>query len=177
MRAILAAFILLATPAFAADEQDMTKAVEGFYAVHQASDQDGLPDEALSNRYAPYISPGLSALLMQAATAQDRFASKFKNSPPAFEGDIFSPNFDGISTFRVGACAADANGAHCAVALHYAAKNPRPQDKAVDWTDTIYLVDTGGSWRVNDIVFGGNLYFSSNHGRLSDVLKSIISDG
>lgn len=176
MKALLAAFVLLATPACAADEQVMAKAVENFYAVHQASDQDGLPDAALRARYAPYISPVLDKQLGDAAAAQDRFAAKLKNAPPMFEGDLFSPNFEGISTFRVGACTADANGAHCAVALHYAAKNALPQDKPIDWTDTIYLVDAGGSWRVDDIVFGGNSDFG-NHGRLSDVLKSAISDG
>jgi hypothetical protein len=176
MKALVVALVLMATPALAAGEQDMAKAVEGFYAVHQASDQDGLPDAALRARYAPYISSGLAALLVQADAAQDRFAQKLKNAPPMFEGDLFSPNFEGITTFRVGACAADANGAHCAVTSHYAAKNPRPQDKPLDWTDTIYLVDAGGSWRVNDIAFGGNWDFG-NHGRLSDVLKSAISDG
>jgi hypothetical protein len=176
VKALLAVCVLLATPAFAADEQGMAKAVEGFYAVHQASDQDGLPDAALRARYAPYISPALDKLLGDASAAQDRFARKLKNAPPMFEGDLFSPSFDGISTFKVGACATDANGAHCAVALHYAPKNPRPQDKPLDWSDTIYLVDVGGSWRVNDIAFGANRD-PGNPGRLSDVLKSAISDG
>lgn len=176
MKALIAGGILLATPAFGADEQGMSKAVEGFYTVHQASDQDGLPDAGLRARYAPYISPALDKLLSDAAAAQDRFAQKLKNAPPMFEGDVFSPNFEGISKFAVGACAADAGGAHCTVALHYAAKNSMAKDKPLDWTDTIYLVDVSGSWRVDDIAFGGN-WDSGNHGRLSDVLKSAISDG
>jgi hypothetical protein len=175
MKALLAACVLLATPAFAAAEQDMAQAVEGFYAVHQASDQDGIPDPALRARYAPYISPALATLLTQASAAQDRFAQKVKSAPPLVEGDLFSPNFEGITTFKVGACAADGRGAHCAVALHYTTKNPTAQDKPVDWTDTIYLVDAGGSWRVDDIAFGGN-WDLGNRGRLSDVLKSAISD-
>jgi hypothetical protein len=175
VKALLAFCVLMATPAFAAGEQDMAKAVEGFYAVHQASDQDGIPDPGLRAQYAPYISPGLANLLDEAAAAQAHFAQKVKDSPPLVEGDLFSPNFEGVSTFKVGACAGDAKGAHCAVALHYAAKNPTPQDKPIDWTDIIYLVETGGGWRVDDIAFGGNWDFG-NHGRLSDVLKSAISD-
>lgn len=175
MRLLLVAALLIAAPAAAQDASGMAKAVEGFYAVHQASDQDGIPDAALRAKYAPYISPGLATLLVDAAGAQDRFARKVKNAPPLVEGDLFSPNFEGITTFKVGACAPAAGGAHCAVALHYAAKNPTPQDKPVDWTDTIYLVNAGGGWRVDDIAFGGNWDFG-NHGRLSDVLKSVISD-
>lgn len=176
MKALLAACVLFATPVLAAGNQDMAQAVEGFYTVHQASDQDGIPDAALLARYGPYISPGLTDLLTRASVARQRFAQKVKDSPPLIEGDLFSPNFEGITAFKVGACSADAKGAHCTVALHYTTKNPTAQDKPVDWVDTIYLVDAGGSWRVDDIAFGGNWDFG-NHGRLSDVLKSAISDG
>jgi hypothetical protein len=175
MKALLAGLALIASPAIAADDMGMARAVEGFYAVHQQSDQDGIPDAALRTKYAPYISPALAKLLDDVQSAQDRFAQKFKDAPPLMEGDPFSPNFEGISTFKVGACAADAKGAHCTVAMHYAARNPRPQDKPIDWTDTIYLVSVGGGWRVDDIAFGGNGDFG-NHGRLSDVLKSAIND-
>lgn len=153
----------------------MTKAVEGFYAVHQSSNQDGLPDAALKARYAPYISPTLDTLLGKAQAAQDRFAQKVKSAPPIFEGDVFSPNAEGITSFKVGACSDDGQGGRCPVAMHYAAKNPTPRDKPLDWTDTIYLVRDGGSWRVNDIAFGGN-WDPGNPGRLSDVLKSATSD-
>ncbi len=173
---VLAAFLALAaTPALADNAADMARTVTGFYVVHQASDQDGIPDAALRAKYAPYLSPALAKLLSDVTAAQDHFSQKLKDAPPLVEGDLFSPNFEGISSFKVGACVSDAKGAHCAVALHYAAKNPRPQDKPLDWTDTIYLVNAGGSWRVDDIAFGGNWDFG-NHGRLSDVLKSAISD-
>jgi hypothetical protein len=171
----IAACALLSTSASADDSAGMARTVSGFYAVHQASDQDGIPDAAVRAQYAPYITPALETLLTDASTAQDRFAQKNKSSPPIVEGDLFSPNFEGISTFKVGACDSDAKGAHCAVAMHYATKNPRPQDKPIDWTDTIYLVSAGGGWRVDDIAFGGNFDFG-NQGRLTDVLKSAITN-
>jgi hypothetical protein len=61
------------------------------------------------------------------------------------------------------------------VALHYADAHPRPQDKPVDWTDTVVLVKTPAGWRVDDIGYGGNWDFG-NHGRLTDSLKSAIKD-
>jgi hypothetical protein len=173
MKIFLAALALIAPPAFAADDPGMAKAVEGFYAVHQQSDQDGLPDAALRAKYAPYISSALAKLLDDAQSAQDRFAQKLKNAPPIVEGDLFSPNFEGISSFKVGSCASDAKGAHCTVSLHYAAA--RPRDKPIDWTDTIYLVSAGGGWRVDDIAFGGS-WDAGNHERLSNVLQSAIND-
>lgn len=175
MKALLAALVMFVTPACSAGEQDMTKAAQGFYAVHQASDQDGIPAAGLRAKYAPYISARLARLLADASAAQDRFAQTLKNSPPLVEGDLFSPNFEGITSFKVGACAGDEKTAHCAVALHYMTKNPTAQDKSVDWTDTLYLVAADGGWRVDDIVFGGNWDFG-NRMRLSDVLKSAISD-
>jgi len=172
------AFALLQSGAVAADAPDaqaMVQVVTGFYQAHQSTTQDGIPDAATRAKYAPFVSPALEKLLADGDAAEDRYAKANKDSPPLIEGDLFSPNFEGISSFKVGACAADANGAHCKVALHYADAHPRPQDKPVDWTDTVTLVKTASGWRVDDIAYGGNWDFG-NHGRLTDTLKSAIKN-
>jgi hypothetical protein len=179
-RVVLAslAFAFLQTGATAADSpnvQAMAEAVTGFYQVHQATTQDGIPDSSTRARYAPYISPALEKLLADGDAAEDRYAKANKDSPPLIEGDLFSPNFDGISSFKVGACQPDAKGAHCKVALHYADAHPRPQDKPVDWADTVYLVQPPSGWRVDDIAYGGTWDFG-NHGKLSDTLKAAIKN-
>jgi hypothetical protein len=174
MKLLLVLGLLSAAPA-AASPADMASAVGDFYAVHQQSGQDGIPDEALRAKYAPTISPALRALLEAAAAAQERFEKDHKNAPPVIDGDLFSPNFDGVSSYKVGTCTQDAGGGRCTVGLHYAPQNPRARDKPADWTDTVYLVDVGGSWRVNDIAFGGD-WDAGNQGRLTDVLKSVIAD-
>jgi hypothetical protein len=166
-------------PAMAAadtpDAQMMAQAVTGFYNAHHATDQDGIPDANTRAKYAPYISPALEKLLADADAAEDKYAKANKDAPPLVEGDLFSPNFEGITSFKLGACVADATGGHCALMGHYAAAHPRPQDKPVDWTDTVYLAKTASGWRVDDIAFGGNWDFG-NHGKLSDVLKAAIDD-
>ena len=172
------AFALLPVGAAADDPSDaqaMAQAVNGFYRVHQSTTQDGIPDAGTRARYEPYISPALEALLADGDAAETRYAKANKDSPPLIEGDLFSPNFEGVSSFKVGVCAVDANGGHCRIVLHYADAHPRPQDVAVDWTDTAILVKTPAGWRVDDIAYGGNWDFG-NHGKLTDTLKSAIKD-
>jgi hypothetical protein len=175
MKTLILAAALIATPALAGDAQDMAQVVTGFYTVHHATTQDGIPDAKVRARYAPYISPALEKLLIAGDAAETRYAKQNKDSPPLVEGDLFSPNFEGISAFKVGACVADAKGGHCALMGHYAADHPRKQDKAVDWTDTVFLVKTASGWKVDDIAYGGNWDFG-NHGRLSETLKSAVND-
>jgi hypothetical protein len=172
------AFAVMQTGASAAgapDAQAMAQAVTGFYKAHQSTTQDGIPDAKTRAKYTPFISPALEKLLADGDAAEDRYAKANKDSPPLIEGDLFSPNFEGITSFKVGACTADAKGASCKVALHYADAHPRPQDKPVDWTDTVVVVKTPAGWRVDDIGYGGNWDFG-NHGRLTDTLRSAIKD-
>lgn len=173
---VFAAALLAGSHAFAAapdETQAMTAAVTGFYTVHHGTDQDGIPDAKVRAKYEPYISPALDKLLIDGDAAEDYFAKHNKDSPPLVEGDAFSPNFEGITSFKVGAC--DPVKKTCALKGHYADAHPRPQDKPVDWTDTVYLVKTPSGWRVDDIAFGGNWDFG-NHGKLTDMLKSVIHD-
>lgn len=179
-RIVLAAIALavLRTGALAGDASDaqaMAQVVTGFYQAHQSTTQDGIPDAKTRAKYAPFISPALEKLLADGDAAEDRYAKANKDSPPLVEGDLFSPNFEGITSFKVGACESDAKGAHCKALLHYADAHPRPQDRPVDWTDTVYLVKTPAGWRVDDIAYGGNWDFG-NHGKLTDTLKSAIKD-
>jgi hypothetical protein len=173
-----AAFAFLQTGAKAADASDaqaMAQVVTGFYKTHQSTTQDGIPDAKTRAKYSPFISPALEKLLADGDTAEERYAKANKDSPPLVEGDLFSPNFEGISSFKVGACIADAKGVNCKVALHYAAAHPRPQDMPVDWTDSVAMVKTPAGWRVDDIAYGGNWDFG-NHGKLSDTLKAAIKE-
>jgi len=169
------ALLVCSSLAFAADDAAVRLAIDGFYRVHQQSSQDGIPDSKQRAKYAPYISPGLAKLLTKADAAEGRFATANKDSPPLVEGDLFSPNFEGISAFKVNTCTASGNMAHCKVKLHFADKNPRLQDKPVDWVDMVTMVKTPVGWRVDDIAYGGNWDFG-NHGTLKVILKNVIAE-
>ncbi|MGH6869935.1 MAG: hypothetical protein ACREHE_00380 [Rhizomicrobium sp.] len=155
------------------DAQAMAGAVTAFYTVHHGTDQDGIPDAKTRAKYAPYVSPKLLKELTDGDAAEDIYAKANKDSPPLVEGDLFSPNFEGVTSFKLGAC--DPEKGTCALKGHYQTAHPRPQDKPVDWTDTVYLVKTAQGWRVDDIAFGGTWDFG-NHGRLSQVLKYAVGE-
>jgi hypothetical protein len=169
--------IAAAATAFAAgaDDQAMVQITTGFYQVHQASSQDGIPDAKLRAKYASYISPELDKLLADGDAAESRYAAANKDSPPLVEGDLFSPNFEGVTRFTIGSCATDATGGHCAALLTYDDSKTNPKDKPLEWTDTVRLVKTPAGWRVDDIAFGGSWDFG-NHGTLKAVLKDAISN-
>ena len=170
--------LLLATgalPAVASDAQDAANVAAGFYQIHQQSSQDGTPDAKQRAKYAPYISRDLEKLLIDGNSAETRFAEANKNSPPMIEGDLFSPNFEGITSFQVGACTPKGASMQCRMQMHFAAAHPRPQDKPVDWTDSMTLVKAPEGWRVDDIAYGGNWDFG-NHGTLKAILRDVIAD-
>jgi hypothetical protein len=172
------AALLLATgasPVAANDAQDAAKVAAGFYQIHQQSSQDGIPDAKQRAKYAPYISPELEKLLIDADLADTRFAKANTDSPPMIEGDLFSPNFEGITSFQLGACTPKGASMQCRMELHFAAAHPRPQDKPVDWTDTMTLVKAPEGWRIDDIAYGGNWDFG-NHDTLKAVLKDVIAE-
>jgi hypothetical protein len=157
----------------AADTDAMAKAANGFYAVYATfHPSDGIPDDTARAKYAPYISPKLNELFASAHAAQDRFAAANKDTPPLIEGDLITSNFEGATSFKVGACTGDAKAGRCAVDFTYVDTDPK--NKPVRWTDTASLVNTRQGWRVDDIAYGAKWDFS-NKGRMSDTLKMAIA--
>jgi hypothetical protein len=155
-------------------KDELAQVVNGFYTVHQQSSQDGIPDAKQRAKYQPYVSPELNKLLADADAAEVRYANANPDSPPMMEGDLFSPNFEGISSFKLGACTTKGAAAQCKMHLRYVDAHPRPQDKPVDWTDTVALEKTAAGWRVGDIAYGGTWDFG-NHGTLRAILKDMIA--
>ncbi|MGD0141535.1 MAG: hypothetical protein ABSC92_00085 [Rhizomicrobium sp.] len=156
------------------DTQAMFQTATGFYGVYLTlHPSDGIPDAALRARFEPFISPALDKLLADGDTAEERYVKATKNqAPPLVEGDLFSPNFEGITSLKIGTCAADAKGGHCPVAMVY----DDGKDKPVKWTDTIVLVNTAAGWRVDDVAYGTVGDFG-NRGSLTGTLHEAIRDG
>jgi len=172
------ALAILASPACAADSDAMAKTAAGFYAAYATfHPSDGIPDAAGRAKYAPYISRGLNALLVQARAAEEKFARANKDVPPLIEGDLFTSNFEGATAYKIGACGGDAKTGHCAIQLTYdPGKTNNPKDKPFTWTDTAYLVNSTEGWKVDDIGFGGNWDFG-NKGRMRQTLDVAVKAG
>ena len=165
--------ILASTSASAQNNTDaLAKAAKGFYDVYMTlHPSDGIPDGATRAKFVPYVSPALDRLFGDGDRAEDRYATATKNqAPPLIEGDPFTPNFEGATSYRLGTCALDNQGGHCAVMLAYDDHKDRP----LSWTDTVYLVRTDQGWRVDDIAYDPNF---GNRGRLTRTLKSAIDEG
>jgi hypothetical protein len=178
MRIRVAAALSLALVPFCAasgsDAASPNETVNGFYRVYATfHPSDGIPDAKARARYEPFLSSGLDGLLIAADAAGAKFAAKNKDSPPLMEGDLFTSNFEGASTWTVRDCSTSAGGARCRVDLTFDPADGK--NKPVAWTDTVYLVRGGASWRVDDIGYGGNWAFG-NKGRLTDTLKDAIRD-
>ena len=168
--------LLWPVSAFAAD--DPAAAADAFYAVYKDHHaQGGIPDATERVRYSPVLSPRLNKQLAAADAAQGRLTAKVKNAvPPMLEGDIFSSLFEGATSWKVGACQADAKTAHCPVTLSYVpppvpnAKAPKP----ANWNDTVLLVNTPQGWKVDDVIYDAGFAFG-NTGRLSGMLQMVIT--
>ncbi|HVW73619.1 MAG TPA: hypothetical protein VHC39_08275 [Rhizomicrobium sp.] len=170
------AFLLLTTPALAAD--DPASAVNAFYSVYAAqhAQGEGIPDATVRLRFQPVLTPRLNKQLADAAAAQARLTAKVKNAvPPVLEGDIFSSLFEGASAWKIGACQTMSKSASCGVALSYV---PPPaagaKAKPASWHDTILLVRTPQGWKVDDVVYDAGFAFG-NTGRLSEMLAMVIA--
>jgi len=172
----IAVAALFTTSAFAgdADSDALAKAAVGFYGVYMTlHPSDGIPDPKTRAKFAPFVSPALDKLFAEGDAAEDRYATATKNqAPPLIEGDLFTPNFEGATAYKIGACASDSQGGRCAVTLTY----DDHKDKPISWTDTVYLARAPSGWRVDDIAYGGTWDFG-NKGRLTKTLQSAIAEG
>jgi hypothetical protein len=169
----LLAFVLTRAGAcLAGGTDDPGSIVAGFYGAYATfHPSDGIPDAQGRTRYEPFISPSLDKLLIDGNAAEEKFAAKNKDSPPLIEGDLFTSNFEGATSYKVGPCKTDAKAAQCTVALTYS----DGKDKPVQWSDTVYLVATPSGWRVDDIGYGANWAFA-NRGRLTGTLSDAIAN-
>ena len=179
---MIAAAMSFASGAFADDSQSMMDVVNKFFAAYRTVEvSDGIPDDKVRPKYEPYITPALDQLLIQGHQAEIRYAKATQNdSPPLMEGDVFTSNFEGATSYTVKSCTATGKTGSCKVALIYDDsksdnRHGGPPDKPFGWTDTVYLVLTGNGWRVDDIGYGGSWSFG-NKGKLTTALKGAIAE-
>ena len=172
--ATLAVSLAMAGTAAADNGATLDNVTTEFYAVYSGfHPSDGIPNANALTRYQPYLTPALARLLSAAGAAEARFAGKYKDSPPLIEGDLFTSNFEGATSYSIRKCESRGSAARCAVDLAYAPADGK--NKPTTWTDRIYLVRTAAGWRIDDIGYGATWAFG-NKGRLSETLKEVISD-
>jgi len=179
MRILVAAILVFfANSAFASDT-GVQNAAKAFYDIYMQEHPMALPDDPERVKFDPALSPTLITLLKKADEAEETYAEKTHNeSPPLIEGDLFTSNFEGTTSYSLGACDVKQQTASCTVDLIYVDDQPREAQatappEPLHWQDTVYLVKTSGGWKVDNIGYGGTWDFG-NHGKLTDVLKDAV---
>ncbi len=170
----VAAF-LVAASARAAQESPDTVAEE-FYARYLTIGP-GVPEPKELSRIAPILSPSLLDLMKGAEAAEAAYAKANAKEavPPLVEGDLFSSLFEGADKYKVGLCKVSDQNVLCATLLSHS-EGGVGSPKTTDWTDTLILAaDKDGTWKVDDILFGGMWDFS-RMGSLKDSLRDVIEE-
>jgi hypothetical protein len=169
-----AALVLLSVvPALADESSSPEGTARRFYAVYSTfHPSDGIPDSKARAEYEPLISPALEKLLESAEAAEARFTGANKDAPPLLDGDLFTSNLEGATSYDVGSCSRKSAIAQCRVSLIF---DPGNGNKLVRWTDTLLVVETPLGWRIDDIIYGATSAYG-NKGRLSETLNRAIAD-
>jgi hypothetical protein len=169
---VLAAALVTCGETSAADES--RDAAVSFYrsysSLRATGGLSGIPNESQLARLAPLITPELRDLFGAALREQERCAKQFPgDKPPWIEGDIFSSNFEGFTSFSSASSKPGEQRREVAMRFSYADGKQR-----VNWTDTLFLRNEAGRWLVDDIFYRGHFAFTSGFGKnLKSSLKSI----
>lgn len=136
------------------DENKARDVVSSFYKMHQSVRPVGALtlNELITFRH--FMSVTLFDLLKDASVAEEaRTAQAVKAEtelPPLVEGDIFTGNPAGASTFRVVSCDTGERDGKCAVELIYSdAKLQAP----AKWTDQVWLTRDARGWVIDNIEY------------------------
>lgn len=165
----IALLLTLAAPAAAARAPKAEDAAERFYAAYLAVHPPGLPEGDGLKKLEPFLSRKLRDLIDAALVEQERFEKAHPgDKPPFVDGDYFSSNFEGISSFRVGKAEARGNGYRVEMHLTYA-EGEGADAQRVEWKDVLVLVEEDGKLLVDDVDLQGDWPFAT-HGRLSEIL-------
>ncbi|MBP1316772.1 hypothetical protein RJO15_11145 [Herbaspirillum huttiense F1] len=176
---VVAASLLLA--ACSANEEGKAKElVTEFYQTHASNRPSGALTLKELITFRRFLSVPLFDLLKDVSVADEARATQSAAEvaadpdadplPPLVQGDVFTGNPNGASTFRVVQCEAQEREASCAVELIFSdAKLQSP----AKWTDKVTLARDARGWVIDNIQYaGGNAPMRS--GTLQDAMRKVL---
>ena len=138
--------------------------VQAFYELPVAH-VGGAPQADQLATAAPMLTHELAAALERARAERDRALKEHPGEKPPFvEGALFSSLFEGYTHARSLTVATEGDQARVPVCFAFADASGR-----TEWTDTVVLRKQDGTWRIDDVVYGGQWDFA-NTGTLRDAL-------
>ncbi len=137
-----------------------------FYNAYIKLKPRGLPDRRQRRVLWPLLTADLRKMFAAAQREQLKFARAHPNEkPPWADGDLFSSLFEGANSFKLGE--ATVNDDYAEIPVQLALIDSRGDSR---WTDTVLLKRNKNTWRVSDIIFGGEWQFKTGSS-LRGVLK------
>lgn len=153
------------------DPATPAEAVKAFYAGYAAKSFSGLPHEAELAAVSPRMSAGLLKLLRAAAIIQARCIKAHPDDKgPWVEGDMFTSNFEGFTTFEPDSVQVTGLKAVVLVRFSYTESG-----KTFKWGDRAVVVKEAGRWVLDDVRYRPAKGFTSGFG--SSLRRSLASDG
>jgi hypothetical protein len=154
------------------DENKAKELVTSFYQMHQSAHPSGALTLKGLITFRHFLSVPLFDLLKDISVAEEARAAQSAADPlpPLVEGDIFSANPGGASTFRVLQCEMQERESQCSVELIYSdAKLQAP----LKWTDKVLLTHDARGWVIDNIAYAGGQAPMRN-GKLQDLLRKLL---
>ena len=141
-------------------------AVRKFYSIYKVMPNYGIPDSPDLARLAPLMSRRLNRLIAAALKYRSGLACG-DCKPPWSDGNFFTSNVEGYTTFAVDAAVLDKAGWRVPVRFEYVdAADPKNPGR---WTDVAHVIQQRGAYVIDDISFGAEWPYA-NHGLLSEAL-------
>jgi hypothetical protein len=168
---IIAASLLLS--ACASNEEGKAKdLLNEFYQAHNAAHPSGALTLKELITFRRFLSVPLFDLLKDVSVAEEtRVAQSAADPlPPLFEGDIFTANPAGASTFRVLQCEMQERESTCSVELIYSDAKLKSPAK---WTDKVQLTRDARGWVIDNISYAGGAA-PMRSGNLQDALGKLL---
>jgi hypothetical protein len=137
---------------------------QAFYEMPVAH-VSGAPEADQLATAAPMLTHELVAALERARAERDLALKEHPGEKPPFvEGALFSSLFEGYTHARPLTVATEGESARVPVCFAFADASGR-----TEWTDTVVLRREEGTWRIDDVAYGGQWDFA-NTGTLRGAL-------
>lgn len=155
-RALVLFTIFILGMSCASVQQRPEKVVEQFYTTYIAAKPAGLPDGETLQRLAPYLSPRLHDLIIDALKYRSEMIERHPGEKPPFvDGDHFTSVFEGPRAFEI--LRTDGENVHVRFT----------HEPNITWEDIIVVKDG----RIDDVIYGGAGDFNPS-GRLTERLRA-----
>ncbi len=136
---------------------------QDFLKTYKSLKFEGLPNTTQLKKLSPHMSSGLQSAIRGAQAVQAHCMKKFPDEKPMWiEGDMFSSNFEGFTSFKV----ASSDRAKAIIEFEYIENGQK-----VAWKDELVFAVEKGKLVIDDIRYGRSEGFTSGFG--SSLKKSL----